>query len=597
MTNTEVAELLRRVSAAYEILGENRFKIIAYDRAADAIEHLTSDLKDMWDDRKLGEIPGVGKTLSTHLDELYKTGKVAHFESVLSKLPASIYPLLLIPGIGPKKAYTLVTKLKLTHEKTVVDDLLNAAKEGKIAVLEGFGERSEAVIIENIALYNKGQIKEERITLPDADDIARSILEHLRIHPKVIEATALGSLRRQVATIGDIDIAVATEDFKAVVDHFVQFPHKKVVDQGENGATLILNNGRQADLRVQTPDKYGAMLQYFTGSKFHNIKLRSFALEKGLSLNEYGIKHVNTDKITHYATEESFYRALGLPFIPPELREDRGEIEAAGSGKLPHLVELTDMKGDLHIHADYQFPSSHDLGASPVAYHLEKANALEYEYIGISDHNPGVSKLSEKEIVKVMEKRKAYYEQQYSSYTKDTHNKQNRRVEMFIMCEIDITSDGELALPIEAFEFIDAAVVSIHSSFTQSRAEVTKRLIRALTVHPKVRVLGHPTGRMLGHREGVDADWHEIMGVCREYDIAMEINSYPRRLDLPDTLVYEARKKGVTFIIDTDAHHVDGMDLMRYGVSVARRGWCTKRDIVNTMNYNEFRTWLEGKGG
>ena len=282
MTNLEIAELLRRVAAAYEILGENRFRIIAYERAADSIEHLTSELKDYWDDKKLIEIPGIGDTLASHLDELFRTGHSKHFDSVMAKLPAAVFPLLLVPGIGPKKAYKLVTTLKLHNEKNVIDDLEKSAKAHKIAPIEGFGEKSEELILTNIETYRKGQIKEHRMTLSVADGIASDIIAFLKKIPSVKRVDALGSLRRQVSTIGDIDIAVATTDPKKVVSHFLTYPHQEIIEEGPTGASIRLHNGRQVDLRVAKPHIYGAMLQYFTGSKNHNIALRSFSLSRGL---------------------------------------------------------------------------------------------------------------------------------------------------------------------------------------------------------------------------------------------------------------------------------------------------------------------------
>lgn len=588
MTNAAISELLRKIAASYEITGANRFRIIAYERAADSIEHLTSEVKDYWDDGKLDEIPGVGGSIAGNLDELFKTGKSKHWETVLSQVPGAIFPLLLVPGIGPKKAFTLVTKLKLDNPKTVIADLEKAAHQGLIAEMEGFGEKSQTVILESIATYKRGAIKENRMPLPYADSIAREIIAHLKKHPKVERVDALGSLRRQVSTIGDVDIAAATEKPEEVLEHFLKFPHTKLIDHGPKGATVLLANGKQVDVRVQKPKAYGAMLQYFTGSKNHNIQLRNLALEKGLSLNEHGIKTVKTGKTKEYATEELFYKAVGLPYIPPELREDKGEIAAALKGKLPELLELEDMKGDLHVHSSYDLHSSHDVGKDTIATILSKAGKLGYEYVGFSDHNPRLSDQSKQQIVDIMKRRKEKYEQQYSSW-KDSVKE---RVHYFLMCEVDIQPDGKLALPLEAMDFIDAVIVSIHSAFTQPKKQVTERLITALTMHPKVRALGHPSGRLLGSREGVDADWPAVFEVAKKHDIALEINAYPDRLDLSDALVYDAVRNGNRLMIDTDAHAVEHMDLMRYGVSVARRGWAEKDDILNTLGYTDFRKWL-----
>jgi DNA polymerase (family 10) len=581
MTNIEIAELLRRVAAAYEILGENRFRIIAYERAADSIEHLTGELKDYWREKKLNDIPGVGDMLASHLDELFRTGHAKHFDAVMAKLPASIFPLLLVPGIGPKKAYKLVTELKLKSEKTVIEDLEKAVKAHKIVPMEGFGEKSEEQIRTNIEIFRRGQIKENRMALPLADEIAADIIAFLKKDPGVVHIDVLGSLRRKVSTIGDIDIAVATLKPKDVIAHFLTYPHQELIEEGPTGSSVRLHNGRQVDLRVQKPALYGAMLQYFTGSKNHNIALRSFALSRGLSLNEYGIKHVTSGKVDAYASEEKFYNAIGLSYIPPELREDHGEILAAQKGTLPKLVELADIKGDMHIHTSYDLEPSHDLGTSPFSDYLKKAESLGYEYIGISDHNPSVTNHTVSQIVDIMKKRKSYYE---------SHN--HSKIHHILMCEVDILPDGKLALPDAAFEFVDGVIVSLHSVFTQDRKTMTKRIISALTAHPKVRIYGHPTGRLLGKREGVDADWKEIFSVCRQHDIALEIDAASIRLDLPDTLVYEAVKEKIRFCIDSDSHQVEGMNNMKYGISVARRGWATKREILNTLEYNEFIKWF-----
>lgn len=588
LTNLELAQLFRKVAAAYQILDENRFKIIAYERVADSIEHLTSEAKDLWDDGKLNEIPGIGQGISHYLDELFKKGSVKHFDDVIKRVPVAVFPLLSIPGLGPKKAYKLVRELKLQRANTVIFDLEKAGRAGKIAPIEGFGEKSEEVILSAIELYKKGAVKENRMELPVANSIAEDIIAYLHKLREVERIDKLGSLRRMVSTIGDIDLAVATKNPDMVVAHFVKYPHEKIIDEVPQGATLLLHNGRQVDLRVGDPAKYGAMLQYFTGSKNHNIALRELALSQGLSLNEYGINKAKGKRkkengvIQEYKTEEAFYEAIGLPWIPPELREDKGEIETAKEGKLPHLVKLGDIKGDLHIHTNYDLETSHDLGIDPLTSYITRAAALGYQYIGISEHNPSVTKHTGSQIVEIMKRRREFYDRQA----------QGKPVHVFVMCEVDIQPDGKLALPEPAFDFVDAIIVSIHSSFIQPRKEMTARIIAALTMHPKVRIFGHPTGRLLTKREGVELDWNEVFAVCKKRDIALEINAHPQRLDLPDTIVYDAREEGLRFCINTDSHAVSQMDMMRYGVSVARRGWCEKRDVLNAMEYNDFKSWI-----
>jgi len=595
MNNQELALLLRKIAAAYEIKKENRFKIIAYQKAADSIEHLTSEAKDLWDDNKLNEIPGIGPAIAGHLDELFRTGKVKHFEKIISDLPKAMFPLLSIPGFGAKRAYKLVTLLKLKNPETVISDLKQAAKKGIIAPIEGFGEKSQQAIIETIESFEKGQTKENRMTLPYADAIAQEIVDYLKKKKEVIRVDRLGSLRRMVATIGDIDIAVATKQFQEVIDWFLNFPKiKKIIERGEAGASVILKNGRQIDLRVQKPQAYGAMLQYFTGSKHHNIKLREVALKKGLSLSEYGIKKLKIKneklKIEEFNTEEAFYRAIGLSWIPPELREDQGEIEAAQEGRLPKLVRLKDIKGDFHSHSNFDLEPSHDLGVNSFTEMLEKAYQLGYQYFTFSDHNPSVSNHTNKQIIQIMKRRKAEIEQILLS----KKNTQTRKIlkKAFIALEIDILPDGKLALPEPAFEFIDFAVVAIHSSFRQSRQKMTERVLKGFS-HPKVKILAHPTGRLLNEREGYELDWDKIFDFCKKHNKVLEINCHPARLDLPDVLVREAIKRGVKIALGTDSHSAEAMENIRYGLAMARRGWCEKDDILNTMDYNRVIKWIK----
>ncbi|MBI3379568.1 DNA polymerase/3'-5' exonuclease PolX [Candidatus Gottesmanbacteria bacterium] len=588
MTNKGIASLLRKVAAAYILKDENRFKIIAYEKAAEALENSTSEAKDLWREGKLTTIPGIGKTISSHLDELFRTGKVAHFESVFRGLPAAMFPLLEIPGFGAKKAYKMAHLLSLKNPDTAVDDLLKAAQDGKIALFKGFGEKSQSDIIESIQRFKKGQVKENRMPLPFAYVIASEILEYLKLHKDTKEAVTLGSLRRMVATIGDIDIAVSTKNPSSVVDWFLSYPKMgELVEKGPGGATMLLTNGHQVDMRVQSPDKFGAMLQYFTGSKNHNIKLRELALKKGLSLNEYGMKPIRkAKKLYEFANEKDLYNALDLSWVPPELREDRGEVEVAAKRKLPKLLEVKDIKGDLHIHSNYNLEPSHDLGSSSLEVLIRNAEDLKYEYIGISDHNPSFTKHTPNQIISILKARRAKFEQ-YIYSTKSV------RVQIFIMLEVDILPDGKIPIPEEAFEYLDAIIVSIHSSFHMDKEQMTQRIISGLS-HKKAKIFAHPTGRLIGSRDSYQVNWEEIFQYCQKNDKALEINAHPTRLDLPDGLVYEALKKNVKLVIDTDSHDVSQMTLMKYGVSVARRGWAEKSDILNTMPYNKLKDWLTG---
>lgn len=603
MTNREIADLLRRISAAYLITGESLFRIIAYDRAADSIEHISSNLKDLWNAGKLKDVPGIGPGIEHHLNELFKTGHVRHFDSVLKKVPEGVFPLLSIPGLGPKRAFALVKALKIKRAVTAVDDLKKAALAGKIAGIPGFGEKFQSVILESIGVFRKGDVKEKRILISEADAIAEDIISYLKKNAKIERIDILGSLRRQVSTIGDIDLAVTTPDSEEAIKHFCAYPHQKIIERGPTGASILTESGRQVDMRVVDNASYGGMLQYFTGSKNHNITLRNYALDHGMSLSEYGIKMLHKrnippkkdggiynqkKKLYEFAHERDFYTFIGVPWMAPELREDTGEIQAALAGKLPKIIELSELRGDLHIHTEYDLESSHDVGSNSLEEFLDEAAALGYDYIGISDHNPSMSTHKSSEIVSIMKRRKEFYEQHYSSWQK----KSKKRVHLLIMMEIDINPEGKLALPEEAFEYIDAAIVSIHSSFSMNREAMTDRVITGLTGHPKVRVLGHPTGRLLGRREGYDLEWSRIFETCKKERIALEINAQPDRLDLPDTLVKEAAHLGLKLVIDSDSHSVAEMRLMKYGISVARRGWAEKSDIINTLGYNEIKAWL-----
>jgi DNA polymerase (family 10) len=588
-TNQDLAKLFRSVAAAYIARRGDRFRIIAYQRAADSIEHATSEVKDLWDDGKLGELAGIGSGIAGHLDELFRTGRVKHFEEVMAGLPPAMFELLRVPGIGAKTAYTLAKELQISP-KAALSQLEKAAREGRIRGLEGFGQKSEADILLGIEEFKKGQIKGQRMLLPYADSLAQELIDYLYLCSAVVRADPLGSLRRLVSTVGDIDIGVATNKPKEVLDHFARYPKvKRILGRGEKAlCRVILKSGHQVDLRLQKPSAYGAMLQYFTGSKHHNIALREFALKKGLSLSEYGIKIKNEkSKIKNYAAEENFYHALGLEWIPPEIREDSREIEAAlrqAQGKpdgLPKLVELKDIKGDLHIHSDFPIGTSHDEGLDSITTILEKARQLNYQYLGFAEHNPSTSRHSENQVIDLLRRKKEIIEQlKYS---------RGRNLPVYPLngLEIDIKPNGNLALPENGLELLDYAIASVHSSFRMARSEMTKRVILALS-HPKVWILGHPTGRKLGQREGYELDWEKIFDFCLENDKILEICSWPDRLDLPDTLVREAVKRGVRLIIDTDSHAVEHLELMRYGVAVARRGWAESQDIINTLPLTDF---------
>lgn len=587
MTNQEVSQLLRNVAAAYSIKDEKkyRFQIIAYQKAADSLENSPTELKELFKQDTLDDVPGVGPSILKYLEELLKTGKVHHFETLFADIPAPVFPLLSVPGFGPKRAYRLVTEFKLHDPKTVIADLLKIAQEGKIAPLSGFGEESQKKVIQALEEYGRGVGKTTRMVLPYANELAKKMIAYLEESPAVKKASSLGSLRRKKDTIGDIDIAVATDEPEKVLDHFVAYPHKeRIIERGEHSSSLIVASGRQVDLMVQPTKAFGSLLQHFTGSKAHNIHLREHALDHGLSLSEYGIKKKGSDAITQYATEETFYEALGLDWVPPEIREDTGEIELAKAHKLPKLIELKDIKGDFHLHSSYPIEPSHDMGVSSMDVMIKKALDLGYEYLGFSEHNPSLSKHTAEQTYDILTKRKTFIEHLDSKYKKS--------IRVFSLLETDILTDGNLAIDDKSLNLLDASIVSIHSSFSMNREEMTKRVLKGLS-HPKAKILAHPTGRLINERRGYELDWDKVFDFCKKNHKALEINSWPLRLDLTDVLAREAVKRGVKLFIDTDSHEVSQMDMMEYGVSVARRGWATKDDILNAMPYNELKAWFE----
>jgi DNA polymerase (family X) len=588
MSNQDIATLFKNIAAAYTIKDDKkyRFQIIAYQNAADTLEKTTTEIHDLYRNGQMSHLPGLGPSMRAYIEELLQTGKVSHFESILKDLPPAIFPLLDIPSFGPKKAYKLVTALQLSDPATVIDELEQQAQAGKIAGIEGFGEKSQADVIQAIKEYRLGKTKSVRMVLPFASELAEKVEIYLRACKAVLQVSPLGSLRRRVSTIGDIDFAISSKDPEAVIKHFLAYPYlERVIEQGEAEASIIVSGGKQVDLKIQPPERFGSLLQHFTGSKRHNIHLRELALRKGLSLSEYGIKEKDDPKneFKAFDTEEKFYKALGLSWIPPEIREDAGEIELAQKGKLPDLIELQDIKGDFHIHSDYPIEPSHDMGKDSMETMIKRAIALGYDYIAFSEHNPSVSKHTKEHTYQILLQRNSFIEHLKSRY---------KNIRIISLLEIDILTDGSLAVDDKSLELLDGALVSIHSGFSMDEETMTKRVLKGLA-HPKAKILSHPTGRLINQRTGYELNWEKVFAYCKEHNKALEINAWPLRLDLPDALVKEAISHGIKLSIDTDSHAVGHMDLMEFGVSVARRGWAKKSDILNAMGYNELVAWFK----
>lgn len=588
MSNQEIAKLFRNIAAAYAIKDDKKFhfQILAYQKASEAISATTSELQDLYKERRLDILPGIGVTIKSRLEELFRKGSVSYFNHVLKDIPKSVFVLLDVPSIGPKKAYKLTKELSLNNPEKAIDRLIDAAQKGKIAKIPSFGEKSEKDILQTLLEYKKGKTKTARMVLPYAGEIAEKILDYIKKCPAVIKAAPLGSLRRMMPTVGDIDIAIASNKPKDAIEHFVLYPYKeRVIEKGPSSASILTSGGKQIDLMVQSPERFGALLQHFTGSKNHNVHLREYALKKGLSLSEKGIKRKTSNgkwKMEDYDSEEKFYNALGMDWIPPEIREDTGEIELAIQRKLPKPIELSDIKGDLHIHSNFAIEPSHDLGHNSIKEMVEYAKKLKYEYIGFSEHNPSVSKHTKSQIYSLIAKRNETIEQ---------INMSNKNIRVIKLLEIDIATNGSLAADDKSLNLLDGAIVSIHSSFKTNKKEMTKRAISGLS-HPKAKILAHPTGRMLNERTGYDLDFDLLFDFCKKNNKALEINAWPNRLDLPDSLIRQAVKYDVKLVINTDSHSIPEMNLMKYGVAMARRGWVTKSGIINTLTYNDFIKWL-----
>lgn len=583
-SNIELAELLRSIAASYQIKGAvaNKFKIIAYERAADAIEHLSSEAKDIWDDGKLENVGGIGPSIAEHLGDIFKNGHSKHFEELTHDIPPATFELMKLPGVGPKTALQLVTALKITKDSPI-EQLKVAGQNGLIAKVEGFKEGSQIEILKAIEEYTHK--KEERLLLPYAMGIAEEIKTWMLRESSVKTIEALGSLRRHASTVGDIDFAVASDDPSKVIEHFCKYPNfVRVIEKGTESASILLPGSVHVDLIVVAPERFGSLLQHFTGSKHHNIALREFALKKGLSLSEHGIKLVGKEKEKVFGTEEEFYSRLGLPLIPPELREGVDEIQLAKSSELPKLIEFSDIKGDLQMHSSFDVETSHDVGASSMEEMAEKAIALGYSYIAFTEHNPSRARHTEKQIVEILKRKREKVDR--------LNDKLEGKLFVFNSLEIDIRPSGEIPVPPAGLATLDFALVSIHSSFRLPRNEMTDRVLKALGSSPKVKIFAHPTGRLLNKREGVELDWEKIFAFCKDNGKLLEIDADPARTDLPDMLIRDAVKLGIKLSMGTDAHHVDGMDNMPFGVWNARRGWAKKEDVIVTHGIDEVKKTL-----
>ena len=564
MKNQQIARIFNEIAELLELQGQNVFRIRAYRRAAQNIDGLSKDVATL-SEEDLEAIPGIGKDLANKVKEYLETGKMAKHDELKKEIPEGVLQLLEVPGLGPKKAKMIFDSLKVKS----IEELEAAIQKGKLAGLPGIQKKTEENILQGIELLKH---RTERRPLGRVLPLAEDIVRRVRDAAPVDKIEIAGSIRRMKETVKDIDILTTSRNPGAVMDVFVKLPIvSRVLMHGPTKSSVITEEGIQVDLRVVEEDSFGAALQYFTGSKQHNIRLRELAVRAGLKINEYGVFKEPGDKKIGGKKEEEIYKALKLPYIPPELREDTGEIEAAQKGKLPDLVTIHDIKGDLHVHTKWS-DGSHDLDSM-----VQAAKKKGYQYIAITDHTKGLGVahgLDEKRLAEEIR-------------LIDRASKMLSGFKILRGTEIDIRADGRLDLADDVLMLLDIVVASIHSGFKQPREQITKRLLSAIR-NPCVSVIAHPTGRLIGERDAYAVDMEAVLKEAAKYGVAMEVNAYPLRLDLNDTHIKMAKEYGVTLVISTDAHVTSQFDFMAYGVSIARRGWVEKRDVLNTLGYDQL---------
>ena len=584
MNNQEIAKIFYGIANYLEMEGVD-FKPFAYERAALTLETLEEDVKEIYKKggiRALEEIPGVGKSIAEKIEEYLKTGKIKYYEQFKKRLPVKLDEITAVEGMGPKKAKVLYQKLGIRDLK----DLEKAAGAHKIAPLFGFGEKTEKNILEGIAFLKRSK---GRFLLGNIMSIVKSVVVKLENLKEVKKISVAGSVRRMKETVGDVDILVAVESKKgsasakasadAIADFFVSLPDVvKIWGKGTTKASVRMKDGFDMDIRVVPEKSYGSALQYFTGSKEHNIMTRKIAIDKGLKLNEYGV--FRGSKMIAGKTEEEIYKAIGLLWIPPELRENEGEIEAALEGKLPKIIDYKDIKGDLHCHSDWNG------GKNSIEEIAEAAREMGYEYIGIADHTKFLRieyGLNEKQLLqqrKEIEKLNCKLKSNPSG-SPPAGVQENCKFHILQGCEANILTDGSIDIKDEVLAKLDFVIAGVHSSFKMEKSKMSERIIRAMK-NPNVDIISHPTGRLIKKRDEYQIDFAKILRAAKETGTILEINSYPQRLDLKDSYIRQAKEAGVKMVINTDSHHKDQLRFIEYGIAQARRGWAEKEDIINT---------------
>ncbi len=585
MENLDVARTLEELADLLEIQGANPFRIRAYRNAVRTVEGLTRPLRVMVEaGEDLTGLPGIGKDIAARIEELIETGRMEMLEQLDAEVPRSLVELMRLDGVGPKKAHKLYDELDVR----TVDDLEAELQSGRVESLQGFGKKSAEKILRAIAEH---RAHVGRFLLDDVEQLVAPVIEHVKAAPGVDRVEVAGSLRRRKETIGDVDLLARCEgDGTAVVDHFVAYPAAERVDAaGGTKGSIVLRSGLQIDLRVIPPRSFGAAMQYFTGSKEHNVAMRTRAVRGGLRVNEWGVFRIpegadpeslgkeDGERLAGQ-TEEEVYEALGMAWMPPELRENRGEVEASLRGSLPRLVSLDDIRGDLQMHSTWSD------GRASLEEMALACRDRGYAYFAITDHSQAMA------MVQGLTPERA--REQWSEIEEVRERVEG--IEILRSAEVDILKDGSLDLPDDVLEELDVVVVSVHSFMDQDRKTMTDRVLRAIR-HPLVDILAHPTGRLLNRREPYELDVEAVLATAAERDVAVEVNANPNRLDLSDVHVFRAKELGVRVVISTDAHSPRGLDNMRFGVDQARRGWLEPGGVLNTMEVGELRAWLGRK--
>jgi DNA polymerase (family X) len=573
MNNRELAETFQLIGDLMEIKGEVIYKILAYRKASDSLLNLGRDINDVYREGELTSIPGVGKAIAEKIEELIDTGKLEFLEKLKQEVPAGLAEMLKVPDLGPKK-------VALFWKEAGIDSLAkleSAARAGKLRKLPGMGEKSEAKILAGIAALGR---RTQRHPLETAYPAALELLAYLRQTPGVVAAEAAGSLRRMRPTVGDLDILAASNDAKVVMQAFVTHPQVlEVTGHGEMKSSVEFQNGLRAQLWVQPPERFGTALAYATGSKDHNVRLRELALDMGLSLSEKSFLKEDGSEIT-CAKEEEVYEVLGLPWIPPELREDRGEVQAAKAGQLPQLLERDHIISELHTHSTWSD------GKNSIREMALAARERGLKVLAVTDHSAGLGITGGLSIEQLWEQR---------AEIKAVQSELGDSLRLLHGTEVEIKADGELGFPDEVLAKLDIVIASIHVGLRQPREQITQRMLKALH-NPHVDVIGHPTGRLIPNREGADLDMEAVFAAAAEEGVALEINAHPRRLDLEDVYARRAIEKGIRLSVNTDAHSPADLDLMHFGIATARRGWVQPQDVLNTWEMERLLAWLEERG-